>query len=246
MSREVVVVEGLRTPYTKAGTLLKDVPAQELARIVTTELLARTGFEADGLDEVIFGNIAQPPDAVNLARVAALLAGVPRGVPAFTVNRLCGSGLQSITDAWYRIAAGDAQAIVAGGVESMSNIPFLYSRESQEIFTEVFTAKDLGKRLTAASRFRPKHFKPEIGLQQGLTDAVCGLNMGETAELLAKEFRISREEQDEFALRSHRRVTLARSSPRRSCRSRSRLDTGRWPPRTTACARARRWRRSAS
>jgi acetyl-CoA acetyltransferase family protein len=211
MSREVVVVDGLRTPYAKAGTQLKDVPAQELARIVTTELLARTGFDAEDLDEVIFGNIAQPPDAVNLSRVAALLAGVPRRVPAFTVNRLCGSGLQSITDAWYRISAGDAHAIVAGGVESMSNIPFLYSRESQEIFTEVFTAKNLGKRVAAAARFRPKHFKPEIGLQQGLTDAVCGLNMGETAELLAKEYRISREEQDEFALRSHRRVTLARS-----------------------------------
>jgi acetyl-CoA acetyltransferase family protein len=211
MSREVVVVDGLRTPYAKAGTQLKDVPAQELARIVTTELLARTGFDAEDLDEVIFGNIAQPPDAVNLSRVAALLAGVPRRVPAFTVNRLCGSGLQSITDAWYRISAGDAHAIVAGGVESMSNIPFLYSRESQDIFTEVFTAKDLGKRVAAAARFRPKHFKPEIGLQQGLTDAVCGLNMGETAELLAKEYRISREEQDEFALRSHRRVTLARS-----------------------------------
>ena len=84
MSREVVVVEGLRTPYAKAGTQLKDVPAHELARIVTTELLARTGFEPDGLDEVIFGNIAQPPDAVNLSRVAALLAGVPRSVPAFT------------------------------------------------------------------------------------------------------------------------------------------------------------------
>ncbi|MDQ5858095.1 MAG: thiolase family protein, partial [Acidobacteriota bacterium] len=149
--------------------------------------------------------------AVNLSRVAALLAGVPRRVPAFTVNRLCGSGLQAITDAWYRIAGGDATAIVAGGVESMSNIPFLYSRAGQEIFTDLFTAKDLGKRVAAASRFRPKHFKPEIGLQQGLTDAVCGLNMGETAELLAKEHGISREEQDEFALRSHRRVTLARS-----------------------------------
>jgi acetyl-CoA acetyltransferase family protein len=211
MSREVVVVDGLRTPYAKAGTLLKDVAAQELVRIVTAELLARTGFEAEGVDEVIFGNIAQPPDAVNLSRVGALLAGVPRRVPAFTVNRLCGSGLQSITDAWYRIAAGDANAIVAGGVESMSNIPFLYSRESQEIFTDVFTAKDLGKRVSAAARFRPKHFKPEIGLEQGLTDAVCGLNMGETAELLAKEHGIGREEQDEFALRSHRRVTLARS-----------------------------------
>ena len=211
MSRDVVIVEGLRTPYAKAGTLLKEVPAQELARIVITELLARTGLDSSDLDHVIFGNIAQPPDAVNLARVASLLAGVPRRVPGVTVNRLCGSGLQSIVDAWYRIAAGNADAIIAGGVESMSNIPFLYSRESQEIFTEVFTARDLRKRLTAASRFRPKHFKPEIGLQQGLTDAVCGLNMGETAEVLAKEHHISREEQDEFALRSHRRVTLARA-----------------------------------
>src|SRR6266508_1289407 len=130
MSRDVVVVEGLRTAYTKAGTLLKDVPAQELARIVITELLARADVDPEELDHVIFGNIAQPPDAVNLARVAALLAGVPRRVPAFTVNRLCGSGLQSIVDACYRISSGDAQAIVAGGVESMSNIPFLYSRES--------------------------------------------------------------------------------------------------------------------
>ncbi|HEV8232016.1 MAG TPA: thiolase family protein [Thermoanaerobaculia bacterium] len=211
MSRDVVVVEGLRTAYTKAGTLLKDVPAQELARIVITELLARADVDPEEIDHVIFGNIAQPPDAVNLARVASLLAGVPRRVPAVTVNRLCGSGLQAIVDAWYRIASGDADTIIAGGVESMSNIPFLYSRESQEIFTEVFTARDLPKRLAAASRFRPKHFKPEIGLQQGLTDAVCGLNMGETAEVLAKEHGISREEQDEFALRSHRRVTLARS-----------------------------------
>ena len=211
MSRDVVVVEGLRTPYAKAGSLLKDVPAQELARVVITELLARTGLDPSELDHVIFGNIAQPPDAVNLARVAALLAGVPRNVPAVTVNRLCGSGLQSIADAFYRISSGEADAIIAGGVESMSNIPFLYSRESQEIFTEVFTAKDLGRQLAAARRFRPKHFKPEIGLQQGLTDAVCGLNMGETAEVLAKEHRISREEQDDFALRSHRRVTLARA-----------------------------------
>jgi acetyl-CoA acetyltransferase family protein len=211
MSRDVVIVDGVRTPYAKAGTLLKDVPAQELARIVTTEILARTGFDAAEIDHVIFGNIAQPPDAVNLSRVAALLAGVPQRVPAFTVNRLCGSGLQAIVDAFYRIAAGDANAIIAGGVESMSNIPFLYSRESQEIFTEVFTAKELTQRLVAASRFRPKHFKPEIGLQQGLTDAVCGLNMGETAEVLAKEHGITREAQDEFALRSHRRVTLARA-----------------------------------
>ena len=210
MSREVVVVDGLRTPYARAGTELKDVAAEELGRIVITELLARTDFDPAGLDQVIFGNIAQPPDAVNVARVAALKAGVPASVPAFTVNRLCGSGLQSIVDAYYRIAAGDADAIIAAGVESMSQIPLLYSHESQELFTGVFTARDLGGRVAAASKFRPRHFKPEIGLQMGLTDAVCGLNMGETAEVLAKENGITREAQDAFALRSHQRVTLAR------------------------------------
>ena len=211
MSRDVVVVDGVRTPYARAGTELKDVPAAELGRIAVTELLARTDFDPAALDEVIFGNIAQPPDAVNVARVAALKAGVPERVPAFTVNRLCGSGLESIAEASYRIAAGDAEAIVAGGVESMSRIPLLYSYDSQEVFTEVFTAKDLGGRLAAASKFRPRHFKPEIGLQMGLTDAVCGLNMGETAEVLAREHGITREEQDAFALRSHPRVTLARA-----------------------------------
>ncbi|HYV42584.1 MAG TPA: thiolase family protein [Thermoanaerobaculia bacterium] len=210
MSRDVVVVDGLRTPYAKANTELKDVPAQDLGRIVTVELLARTAFDPARLGQVIFGNIAQPPDAVNVARVAALRAGVPASVPAFTVNRLCGSGLEAIVEAAYRIAAGDAEAIVAGGIESMSNIPLLYSKESQEVFTEVFTARDAGQKIAAAAKFRPRHFKPDIGLQMGLTDAVCGLNMGETAELLAKEHGIGREEQDAFALRSHQRVTMAR------------------------------------
>jgi len=211
MSRDVVIVDGLRTPYAKAGTELKDVPAQDLARIVITELLARTDFPAEELDQIVFGNIAQPPDAVNVARVAALRAGVPPSVPAFTVNRLCGSGLQAIVDASYRIAAGDAEAIIAGGVESMSNIPLLYPKEGQEVFTEVFTAKNVPGRVSAAAKFRPKHFKPEIGLQMGLTDPVCGLNMGETAEVLAKEHGITREEQDAFALRSHQRVAMARA-----------------------------------
>ena len=211
MSREVVVVDGLRTPYARAGTLLKDVPAQELGRIVIGELLARTGFDPAGLDQVILGNIAEPPDAVNVSRVAALRAGVPARVPAYTVNRLCGSGLESIVDAAYRIAAGDAEAIVAGGVESMSNIPLFFPKEGREAFAEVLTARDLPGRVGAAAKLRPRHFKPEIGLQMGLTDPVCGLNMGETAELLAKEHGISREEQDAFALRSHQRATAARA-----------------------------------
>ncbi|MFY9550937.1 MAG: thiolase family protein [Thermoanaerobaculia bacterium] len=210
MSRDVVIVDGVRTPYSRAGTELKYVTAADLGRIVTLELLARTDFDPAALEQVIFGNIAQPPDAVNVSRDAALRAGVPDAVPAFTVNRLCGSGLQSIVDAYYRIASGDAEAILAGGVESMTNIPLLFSREAQEVFTRLFTAKRLGAKLKAAFEFRPRHFKPLIGLEMGLTDAVCGLNMGQTAEILAKEHGISREEQDAFALRSHQRATLAR------------------------------------
>lgn len=210
MSRDVVIVDGVRTPYSKAGTELKDVPAQELARIVTAEVLARSDFDGADLDGVVFGNIGEPPDAVNVSRVGALLAGVPSNVPAFTVNRLCGSGLESIVEAYYRIAAGDADAMVAGGVESMSNLPLLYPKEGQEALGKVFVARSVPARLAAAASLRPRHFKPQIGLLMGLTDPVCGLNMGETAEVLAKENGITREEQDAFALRSHQRVVMAR------------------------------------
>jgi acetyl-CoA acyltransferase len=210
MSRDVVIVDGLRTPYSRAGTELKYSTAADLGRVVSVELLARTDFDPAALDQVIFGNIAQPPDAVNVARVASLRAGVPDAVPAFTVNRLCGSGLQSIANAADRIASGEADAVLAGGVESMSNIPLLFSREAQDVFTQLFTAKTTGAKLAAIARFRPRHFRPLVGLEMGLTDAVCGLNMGQTAEVLAREHAISREEQDAFALRSHQRATMAR------------------------------------
>jgi acetyl-CoA acyltransferase len=210
MSRDVVIVDGLRTPYSRAGTELKYVTAADLGRVVALELLARTDFDPAELDQVIVGNIAQPPEAVNVARVAALRAGVPDAVPAYTVNRLCGSGLQSIANAADRIASGEADAIVAGGVESMSNIPLLFSRDAQDVFTQLFTAKTTGAKLAAITRFRPRLFRPLIGLEMGLTDAVCGLNMGQTAEILAREYAISREEQDAFALRSHQRASMAR------------------------------------
>jgi acetyl-CoA acyltransferase len=211
MAREVVVVDGVRTPYCRAGTDLKDVPAVELGRLAATELFARTGFDPAHLDEVIFGNIATPTDAANIARVIALQAGVAREVPAFTVGRNCGSGAESIADGFLRIRGGIADAILAGGVESMSNIPLLFSREAQEKFANVFRAKSGLARARAAASFRPADFKPVIGLEQGLTDPTCGLNMGETAELLAKEFQISRDEQDAYALASHRRAAAARA-----------------------------------
>src|SRR5574341_170361 len=206
---KVVIVDGLRTPYVKAGTLFKGLPAQELGRIVVHELLERTGIDRNLIDEVVMGNIAQPPEATNVARVIALKSGLPRHVPAVTVARNCASGIEAIANAHLKIAAGMAEVIVAGGVESMSNIPILYPPEFSEVLAEAARAKTVTQKVGAFSKVRPKHLKPVIGLQVGLTDPICDLNMGETAEVLAKEFDISREQQDIFALMSHQRATQA-------------------------------------
>lgn len=210
--RDVVIVEGIRTPYVKAGTDFKRLPAQELGRLVVREVLERSGIDPEIIDEVVIGNIAQPPEATNIARVIALKSGIPQRVPAFTVARNCASGMEAIAQAYLKIAAGMAEVIVAGGVESMSNIPILYPPEYADVLAEAARAKSIGQRLSAFSHMRPKHFKPIIGLQVGLTDPVCNLNMGETAEVLAKEFHLTREEQDRFALMSHQRATWATDS----------------------------------
>ena len=207
--RDVVIVDGLRTPYIKAGTLFKDIPAQELGRIALAELMVRTGIDPELIDEVVIGNIAQPADAANIARVITLMAGLPRKVPAVTVGRNCASGMESIAYATLKIRAGEADVMIAGGVESMSNIPLLYPKEFADVMGEVMKAKTLAQRMAAFAKIRPHHLKPIIGLQVGLTDPICELNMGETAEVLAKEYLISREEQDKFALMSHQRATNA-------------------------------------
>jgi len=212
--REVVVVAGVRTPFVKAGTLLGRTTAVELGRIAVREAIERAEIDPAAVDEVIVGNVAGPPDAANVARVIALLAKIPEAVPAYTVNRNCASGIESVADAALRIRAGEADVVVAASVESMSGIPLLVSAEAQEIWTRLGRARGIGDRITTLARFRPRHVRPVIGLLQGLTDPVSGLNMGETAELLAREFRIDRETQDAFALRSHQRATAAWSEGR--------------------------------
>jgi acetyl-CoA C-acetyltransferase/acetyl-CoA acyltransferase len=197
------VLAGLRTPFAKAGTVLSRVPAYELARAAMAEVLARTDTDPARLDEVILGNCAQPAEAANVARVSALRAGVPTSVPAFTVHRNCASGMEAIAGAAYRIRSGDAHLVLAGGAESMSQIPLLYSPEYAGWLEGVMRAKGPLQRLGALARFRPGMLKPRIGLTEGLTDLICGLNMGQTAEVLAREFGITRERQDDFALRSH-------------------------------------------
>ena len=207
--KNVVIVDGLRTPYLKYGSEFKDVTAHELGAIVLRELLERLDFPAKDLDEVIVGNVAQPPEAANVARIIALLAGVPQEIPSFSVQRNCSSGMQTIADAWYRIQAGHGSAYIAGGVESMSKIPLLWNEAATEWMGNLFKAKTMGQRLALFTQFKFKFLTPIIGLQLGLTDGFCGLNMGETAEILAREFKIDREEQDRFAMISHNKAEKA-------------------------------------
>jgi acetyl-CoA acetyltransferase family protein len=210
MKNRLVIVDGVRTPFCKMGSELAALAADELGRVAVNALLARTGIDPALVDEVIFGCVAQPPEAANPARVIALRAGLPESVPALTVQRNCASGCEAITQAQEKMLAGRGSVFVVGGVESMSNIPLLFPSSAAGKFGRLARAKTFGQRLGAFAAFRARDFRPRSGLLLGLSDPVCGLNMGETAELLAREFDITREAQDDFALRSHQRATAAR------------------------------------
>lgn len=206
----LVVIDGVRTPFCRVGTDLAPLGAEELGRIVVNALLTRTGFNPALIDEVIFGCVGQPADAANVARVIALRAGIPEHVPAFTVHRNCASGCEALTQAYEKMLAGRGEIFVIGGTESMTQVPLLYTHQAAAKFARLSRAKSSLQKLGAILSFRPSDFKPRVGLLLGLTDPVCGLNMGETAEVLAREFSVTREKQDAFALESHMRAIAAR------------------------------------
>ena len=212
MNQRIAIIDGLRTPLCKAGGAFKDVQADDLAAYAVKELLARTSVDPGSIDEVIFGNVAQPAHAANIARVIALKAGVPEHVISHTVHRNCASGMQSISAAAAQIHCGQADLILAGGAESMSNVPLLYNEKMTGLFTRLAKAKTPLQKLAALGSIRPSHLPPVIALKLGLTDPICGMNMGQTAEVLAREFNVTRREQDEFALASHEKANKAKRS----------------------------------
>lgn len=214
LGRRPAIVAGVRTAFVRAGTRFAGLTAVDLGRIVVAEVMARSGIDPEEIDSVIMGNVAQPVEAVNVARVIALMAGVPESVPAYTVHRNCASGLQSIVSAVQAIETGEADLVIAGGVESMTNIPFFVPGQLKDALTTFRQAKKISERLGALLSLRPRHFVPKIGLMLGLTDPTCGLNMGQTAEVLAREFGLGRDLQDEFSLMSHQRAATARSEGR--------------------------------
>ena len=204
--RPVYVVDGSRTPYIKARGKPGPFSASDLAIAAGQPLLARQPFAAAELDEVILGCMMPSPDEANIARVVALRLGCGERVPAWTVQRNCASGMQSIDSAAQNIASGRSSLVLAGGVESMSRAPVLYNDAMVNWLAALARARSPGAKLKVLGSLRPGHFKPVIALLRGLTDPVVGLSMGQTAEILAHRFDISREMMDSFAMRSHQRL----------------------------------------
>jgi len=206
----LAVIDGVRTPFSRSGTDLAEMRADDLGRSAVAGLLGRTALDPGLIDEVILGCVGQPVEAINIARVVALRSGIPDRVPAVTVGRNCASGCEAITTAADRIAAGRGSVYVVGGTESMSSYPVMFSQEAAGKMGRLARARTVARKLRAAASLRPSDFRPRSGLLLGLTDPTCGMNMGETAEVLARENDISREEQDAYAAESHRRALAAR------------------------------------
>jgi acetyl-CoA acyltransferase len=201
--RRVAIVAGCRTPFCKSGTVLKDVLAVDLARHAGRELIERANLSGDDLDEVIFGQVVSSPLAPNVGREVSLLPQLPKEVPAYTLNRACTSSAQAVTNACDQIALGHADVIMAGGVESLSDIPILHSHRMAQILIEASKAKTLGQRLGTLAKIRPRDLVP---VTPAISEPSTGLTMGQSAEKMAKENGITREAQDKWALRSHQRA----------------------------------------
>jgi acetyl-CoA acetyltransferase family protein len=209
MKERIAIISGFRSPMGKAGGAMKNLTAHDLGARIVKEVLIRSKVDPEKIDEVIIGNVANPADAANIARVIALKAGIPQHVPAFTVHRNCASGMEAMTTSCSKILNGEAEIILAGGVESMSHIPLFFGKKMTALFANLMKAKTFGQKLSLLLTFRPHFLAPVVGLVQGLTDPISGLIMGCTAENIAKDFKITREEQDEFSLRSHQKAEAA-------------------------------------
>jgi acetyl-CoA acyltransferase len=209
--RRVAIVAGLRTPFAKSGTVFRDVSATALARHAARELLVRSELDGREVDEVIFGQVVSSVRAPKVAREVSLLPQLLPSVPAYTLNRACASAAQAITNAADQIALGHADTILAGGVESLSDIPVLHSRRFSQILVDAGKARSAGRRVRALARTRPRDLVP---VTPAVAEPSTGETMGQSAEKMAKENGITREAQDRLALMSHERAAEATADGR--------------------------------
>jgi acetyl-CoA C-acetyltransferase len=174
MVDEIVIVDGLRSPIAKANGVLNNVSADNLGAIIAKELVLKSQIPYELFDEVIIGNVAQPANAANIARIIAVKAGLPQSIPAYTVHRNCASGMQAISSAIEKIKSDQGSLYLVGGVESMSNIPLLFQDKFKDFMTKLTYSRSIKDKLSALSSFEFKSLKPIIGLLSGLTDPISG------------------------------------------------------------------------
>jgi acetyl-CoA acyltransferase len=209
--RRPVVVAGLRTPFARSGTVLRDATGVQMARHAARELLYRSNLDGREVDEVIFGQVIPSVLAPNVAREVALLPQFPRTIPAYSLNRACASAGQSVTNAHDQIFLGHADVVLAGGVESLSDIPILHSKRMSQILIAASKAKSLGERLRLFASVRPRDLTP---VSPAIAEPSTGESMGQSAEKMAKENSISRDAQDRLALLSHQRAAAGTADGR--------------------------------
>src|SRR5438309_1959676 len=207
----VAVVRGLRTPFAKSGTHYARLSALDLGKLVVAELVQRSGIDPNTIQEVVFGNVIPSVKAPNIAREIVLGTGLPRKIPGYTIGKACASANQAIASASDLISRGYADTVIAGGAESLSDIPILFSKNFSEALVSASKQKSVGGKLGAFTKIRPKDLAPDA---PQIAESTTGLTMGESAEKMAKENHISRESQDRFALQSHQRAAQATADGR--------------------------------
>ena len=202
----VAIVAGCRTPFARSGTVYRDMTAVDLATACVRELLERTEIDPAAVGTVVMGQVVPSVKAPNLGREVVLRTTLPRSVPAHTVNRACASACEAIAEVASAILLGHADTGIAGGAESLSDVPILHSRRMARALVDAQKARSLGERLAVFSRIRPRDLVPQA---PAIAEPSTGLTMGQSAEKMARENGISRREQDEIALASHRNAARA-------------------------------------
>src|ERR1700749_1628956 len=209
MARPVYIIDGSRTPFLKARSGPGPFTPVDLAVQCGRPLLARQPFAPSAFDQVILGCVNVIADEMNPARVAALRLGMGEAMVAFTVQINCGSGMQSIDTAYRYIREGHSNLILAGGAEALSYAPLVWPQKGVRWFAGLAMAKGVLAKVAAFAKARPAYFKPIIGLERGLTDPITDLNMGQTAEVVGHLFGITRQQSEEYAVESHKRLARA-------------------------------------
>lgn len=209
----VVIVDGVRTPFVKAYTSFAELTALDLSRIATSELVARTGIDTEEIDEVIMGTVLPSPHAPNLAREVVLSADLPRKIPGYTLGRACASSAQSVIAAAEGILRGEYETVIAGGAESMSNVPVPYSKNVVDSLMALSKAKTFPARMKALSGINIESLLPT---PPAIAESSTGKTMGQHCEIMARKNNISRESQDELALASHHNAAKAREDGKTS------------------------------